>query len=94
MGASKQNVAQVFNAETFIIGACAGFMGIGITLILLIPINKLIAIISDGANVKALLPLGSSIILIVLSTILTLIGGLIPSKKAAKEDPVLALRSE
>ncbi len=94
MGASKKNVAQVFNAETFIIGACAGFMGIGITLLLLIPINKLIAVISEGANVRATLPIGASIILIVLSTGLTLIGGLIPSKKAAKEDPVLALRSE
>ena len=94
IGASKHNVAQVFNAETFIIGALAGLIGIGITLLLLIPTNKIIYSISNGANVKAALPPVAAIILIVLSIILTLIGGIIPSKKAAKEDPVLALRSE
>lgn len=94
IGASKRNVAQVFNAETFIIGLLAGTIGIAITLILLIPTNKIIYIVSDGANVKASLPFMAGIILIALSTILTLIGGIIPSKKAAKEDPVLALRSE
>lgn len=94
IGASKHNVAQVFNAETFIIGLLAGTIGIGITLLLLIPINKIIYAVSDGANVKAVLPFMAAIILIILSTVLTLIGGIIPSKKAAKEDPVLALRSE
>ncbi len=94
MGASKRNVAQVFNAETFIIGALAGFIGVGITLLLIIPINKIIYALSNGANVKAALPPIAGIILIVLSIILTLIGGIIPSRKAAKEDPVLALRSE
>ena len=94
IGASKHNVAQVFNAETFIIGALAGMIGIGITLLILIPANQIIYVISNGANVKAILPTGAAIILIVLSIILTLIGGIIPSKKAAKEDPVLALRSE
>ena len=94
IGASKHNVAQVFNAETFIIGALAGIIGIGITLLILIPANQIIYVISNGANVKAILPTGAAIILIVLSIILTLIGGIIPSKKAAKEDPVLALRSE
>ena len=94
IGASKHNVAQVFNAETFIIGALAGLIGVGITLLLLIPTNKIIYSISNGANVKAALPPVAAIILIVLSIILTLIGGIIPSKKAAKEDPVLALRSE
>lgn len=94
IGASKHNVAQVFNAETFIIGALAGAIGIGITLLLLIPINQIIAAISKGVTVKAVLPFGAGIILIVLSIILTLIGGIIPSRKAAKEDPVLALRSE
>ena len=94
IGASKQNVSQVFNAETFIIGALAGIIGIGVTLLLLIPANHIIYIISNGANVKAILPTGAAIILVVLSIILTLIGGIIPSKKAAKEDPVLALRSE
>ena len=94
IGASKHNIAQVFNAETFIIGMLAGIIGILITLVLLIPINQIIYIVSDGANVKASLPPMAGVILIILSTVLTLIGGIIPSKKAAKEDPVLALRSE
>lgn len=94
IGASKHNVAQVFNAETFIIGALAGIIGIVVTLLLLIPANQIIYIISNGANVKAILPTSAAIILIILSIILTLIGGILPSKKAAKEDPVLALRSE
>ena len=94
MGASKRNVGQVFNAETFIIGLLAGLIGIGITSILLIPTNKLIYALSNGANVRASLPFVGGIVLVVLSTILTLIGGIIPSKKAAKEDPVLALRCE
>lgn len=94
MGASKRNVAQVFNAETFIIGALAGLIGVGITLLLTIPINKIIYVLSNGADVKASLPLVAGIILIILSIVLTLIGGIIPSRKAAKEDPVLALRSE
>lgn len=94
IGASKKNVSQVFNAETFIIGLLAGLIGIGITLLFLIPINQIIKMVSDGANVSASLPIVAGIVLILLSTILTLIGGIIPSKKAAKEDPVLALRSE
>lgn len=95
IGASKQNISQVFNAETFIIGLLAGIIGIAITLLLLIPINNVIHSISNGGvTVTASLPLASAIILIILSTVLTLVGGIIPSKKAAKEDPVLALRSE
>ena len=94
MGASKHNVSQVFNAETIIIGALAGIIGVGVTLLLLIPANKIIYMISNGANVRAVLPVEAGIILIVLSIILTLIGGIIPSRKAAKEDPVIALRSE
>ncbi len=94
MGASKRNVAQVFNAETFIIGALAGLLGVGITLLLIIPTNKIIYTLSNGANVRAALPPVAAIILILLSIVLTLIGGIIPSSKAAKEDPVLALRSE
>ena len=94
MGASKHNVAQIFNAETIIIGTLAGVLGVGITVLLTIPINKIIYSLSNGADVKASLPLVAGIILIVLSIILTLIGGIIPSRKAAKEDPVLALRSE
>ena len=94
MGASKQNISQVFNAETIIIGGLAGIIGVGITLLLIIPINQIIAVVANGVNVKASLPLGAGVILIVLSIVLTLIGGIIPSRKAAKEDPVLALRSE
>ena len=94
IGASKHNISQVFNAETFIIGTLAGVIGIGITLLVLIPINQIIASLSQGVNVKASLPATAGIVLIALSIILTLIGGIIPSRKAAKEDPVLALRSE
>ena len=94
MGASKHNVSQVFNAETIIIGALAGCIGIGVTLLLLIPTNQIIASISNGVNVKAVLPFTAGVTLIILSIVLTLIGGIIPSRKAAKEDPVLALRSE
>lgn len=94
IGASKRNISQVFNAETFMIGLLAGIIGIVLTVLLLIPINGIIHKLAQGVNVTASLPAMSGLILIVLSTILTLIGGLIPSKKAAKEDPVLALRSE
>lgn len=94
IGASKKNISQVFNAETMIVGFLAGCFGIGITLLFLLPINKIIAIISDGANVRAALPISAGIVLILLSTLLTLLGGIIPAKKAAKEDPVLALRAE
>ena len=94
MGASKTNVAQIFNAETIIIGLLAGVIGVVITVLLNFPINQIIYTLSNGANVKAALPLAAGIILITLSVLLTLIGGIIPSRKAAKEDPVLALRSE
>ena len=94
IGASKKNISQVFNAETFIIGLLAGVLGIGITLILLIPGNALIHEIAGNTSVSATLPIMGAIILIVLSVLLTLLGGLIPSKKAALEDPVTALRSE
>lgn len=94
IGASKRNISQVFNAETFMIGLLAGIIGIVLTVLLLIPINSIIHKLAQGVNVTASLPAMSGLILIILSTVLTLIGGLIPSKKAAKEDPVLALRSE
>ena len=94
IGASKKNISQVFNAETFIIGLLAGVLGIGITLILLIPGNALIHEIAGNTSVSETLPIMGAIILIVLSVLLTLLGGLIPSKKAALEDPVTALRSE
>lgn len=94
IGASKTNISQVFNAETCIIGLCAGLIGIGITLLLLIPGNALIHAIGDTTAVNASLPALPAVILIFLSVFLTFIGGLIPAKKAAKSDPVTALRNE
>ncbi|RHV31219.1 ATP-binding cassette domain-containing protein [Ruminococcus sp. OM05-10BH] len=94
IGASKGNISQVFNAETFIIGLCAGLIGIGLTLLLLIPGNALIHHLADTNEVSAVLPVVPALILIALSVVLTLLGGLIPSRKAAKSDPVTALRTE
>ncbi len=94
IGASKKNISQVFNAETFIIGLFAGLLGIGISCLLLIPGNAIIHTILETTDVSASIPFLSGAILVVLSVVLTLIGGLIPAKKAAKKDPVTALRSE
>ena len=94
IGASKRNISQVFNAETFIIGLCSGLLGVGITLMLNIPINQIIHRLTDNPNINAQLPPVSAVILVLLSMGLTLLGGLIPAKKAAKKDPVIALRSE
>ena len=93
IGASKRNISQVFNAETFIIGFLSGVIGIGLSLLILIPANAIIHAFASP-NVSAVLPVTGGIVLIILSVILTLIGGLIPSKKAAKRDPVTALRTE
>lgn len=94
IGASKRNVSQVFNAETFIIGLCAGLIGIGLTLLLLLPGNMIIHAVADNSNVNAVLPVIPALVLIALSVVLTLLGGLIPSKKASNSDPVTALRTE
>lgn len=94
IGASKRNVSQVFNAETFIIGLCAGLIGIGLTLLLLLPGNIIIHAVADNSNVNAVLPVIPALVLIALSVVLTLLGGLIPSKKASNSDPVTALRTE
>ena len=94
IGASKGNISQVFNAETFIIGLCAGLIGIGLSLLLLIPGNALIHYLAGTNDVSAVLPAGPAVVLILLSVVLTLIGGIIPSRKAAKSDPVAALRTE
>jgi ABC-type antimicrobial peptide transport system permease subunit len=94
IGASKRNISSIFNAETFIVGLCAGTIGIGVSLALLIPINYIIHTLTDNENITAVLPTEGATILVVLSVVLTLIGGLIPSRQAAKKDPVLALRSE
>ena len=94
IGASKRNISEVFNAETFIIGLCSGVMGIVLSEILLIPGNMLIQKISNGTNVVARLPLNAALVLIVLATVLTILGGFIPAKGASRSDPVKALRSE
>ena len=94
IGASKRNIAQVFNAETFIIGLFSGVLGIGITLLLMMPGNAILHLVTNMDNVSAVLPVGNALILILLSVVLTLLGGLIPSGKAARKDPVTALRSE
>ncbi len=94
IGASKNNISQVFNAETVIIGLCAGIIGIGLSLLILIPGNMVIHAIAGTTDVNAVLPFFDGAVLVALSVILTLIGGLIPSRKAAKSDPVAALRSE
>ena len=94
IGASKRNISEVFNAETFIIGLCSGVMGVVLSEILLIPGNMLIQKISNGTNVVARLPLNAAFVLIVLATVLTILGGFIPAKGASRSDPVKALRSE
>ena len=94
IGASKRNISEVFNAETCIIGLCAGFIGIGLTILFILPINALIHHLAGIDTINAVLPVLPAFILIILSIILTFIGGLIPSKKAAKSDPVTALRNE
>ena len=94
IGASKHNVSEVFNAETFIIGTCSGVIGVGLCLLLLIPGNMLIHSIAGTTSVTAVLPPKAALVLIVLATLLTILGGLIPARSAAKCNPVTALRSE
>ncbi|MFV0268574.1 MAG: ABC transporter permease, partial [Draconibacterium sp.] len=93
LGARKKDITRVFNAETFIIGICSGLIGIGIAWLLTFPANIIIEDMSGLANEAKLNPL-HAIILIIMSMLLTLMGGFIPSKIAAKKDPVDALRSE
>ena len=93
IGASKKDVSRVFNAETLIVGLVAGLLGIGVTLLLNIPINIIINMLV-GITGIAKLPVGGAIILVVISVVLTMIAGLIPARFAAKRDPVEALRSE
>ena len=93
IGASKHDIRMVFNAETFIVGLVSGLIGIGVTLLLTIPVNLIIGALSGIYNM-ALLPVGGAIILILISVVLTVIAGLLPASMAAKRDPVVALRSE
>ena len=94
IGASKRNVSSMFNAETVIIGFTAGLLGVLITYLLCIPINIILYALTDIPNLKAILPTGAAVILVGISVILTLFAGIIPSRSAAKKDPVVALRTE
>ena len=93
IGASKKDISRVFNAETFIVGLIAGLLGIGVTILLNIPITKIIYAVT-GVTVTVSLPAVGGIILVLISMILTIIAGLIPAKMASKKDPVEALRTE
>lgn len=93
IGASKKDISRVFNAETFIIGLAAGLLGIGVTVLLDIPINMIIEMVA-GVKDMAAVPAGAGVVLVIISVVLTLIGGVIPSRMAAKKDPVTALRTE
>ena len=93
IGASKKDISRVFNAETFIVGLIAGVLGIGITILLTIPINSIIYSLT-GVTVKAMVPPVAGVILVAISMFLTIIAGLIPAKMASKKDPVEALRVE
>ena len=94
IGASKRNVSSMFNAETVIIGFTAGALGVLITYLLCIPINLVLNYLTDIANLKAILPVEAALILVGISVLLTLFAGIIPSRSAAKKDPVVALRTE
>ncbi len=94
LGASKRNISNVFNAETFIIGCLSGILGVGVSLLLILPINAIVHSLMDSTVLSAKLPPVSAIILIVISIVITMIGGLIPAKKASRQDPVVALRTE
>ena len=94
IGASKRDISRIFNAETIIVGLCAGLIGIGASLLLLIPINKLLIGLTKISALKAILPTSGAIALVIISMVLTFIAGLIPSGMAARRDPVEALRTE
>ena len=94
VGASKRDVSRVFNAETMIVGLGAGLVGIGVTLILIVPINAILLHFTGIETLKAALPAMGGVVLVVISAVLTLVAGLIPSRVAAKKDPVVALRTE
>ncbi len=94
IGASKRDVSGLFNAETVIVGFASGLLGVVITYLLCIPINIILHAITGIGNLNAILPIGAAIILVIISVCLTLISGVIPSRSAAKKDPVTALRSE
>lgn len=94
IGASKRNVSSMFNAETLIIGFASGLVGVGLTYLLCIPINAIIQTLTGIPNLRAVLPIEVAIVLILISMALTLLAGIIPSRSAARKDPVVALRTE
>ena len=94
MGASKGNISQVFNAETFIIGCLAGVLGVVVSILLTIPINAILQSLLDASALTVSLPMTYGGLLILLSILITMLGGLLPAKNAAKKNPVAALRTE
>ena len=94
MGASKKDVSSIFNAETFIIGLLSGLIGVGFTWAVIPPINKLIHDVTGNYDINAVLELNPAIVLVIISVLLTIFAGIIPSRKASKQDPVIALRTE
>ena len=94
IGASKQNISSIFNAETCIIGLLSGIIGVVVTRLLLFPINDLIHKLTEIDDITAVLELPAAIVLVAIATGLTMLGGLIPSQSASKKDPVIALRTE
>ena len=94
LGASKSNISQVFNAETIIVGLLAGLLGAGVSALLTIPANAVIGSLLGAATLSVSLPITSAALLVLLSMVITVIGGLLPAKSAAKKDPVVALRTE
>ncbi len=94
IGASKKNVSGLFNAETAILGFTSGLLGVVITYLLCIPINAILYALTDISGLRAQLPLPAAIFFIAISVLLTLVAGIIPSRSAAKKDPVVALRTE
>ena len=94
IGASKRDVSRVFNAETLIVGFTAGLIGIGSTILLCLPINAIVRYLTGIPQLTAYLPWEGAVILVAISMILTIVAGLIPSRMAAKKDPVVALRTE
>ena len=94
IGASKRDISRVFNAETLIEGLIAGLIGIGLTLVLIMPINAIVQHLTGIPTLGAALPAAAGAVLVAISMLLTFVAGLIPSRIAARKNPVVALRSE
>lgn len=94
IGASKRNISSIFNAETCIIGLLSGIIGVIVTRLLLFPINDIIHKVTEIDDITAVLEPQAAVALVIIATVLTMIGGLIPSRSASKKDPVIALRTE